>query len=254
MANPSFQNIPEESMKWVTASYLLEAKQHIDSIEYISKNIFKLPRYGASTLIPMHFDSFYIECACVLDRFCKNTQQKKSLKDCHPEIGTIYWWRDKQAAHHDESVLGKGLFGLVSEWPNILSKMKRELGCVYSVCKPILPSVFTLDYVTWDKFAFRVIKGLTPKREDELLRELYPLHTFFIDATCSNPQEFTLLNNVDDVCRVLSAGVVVNRNKFAIKPMDNGLSFYEGLQNRQYWCVLMNIWSGTNLWARPKDL
>ena len=179
-------------MKWVTASYLLEAKQHIDSLEYISKNIFKLPRYGASTLIPMHFDSFYIECACVLDRFCKNTQQKKSLKDCHPEIGTIYWWRDKQAAHHDESVLGKGLFGLVSEWPNILSKMKRELGCVYSVCKPILPSVFTLDYVTWDKFA--------------------------------------------------------------IKPMDNGLSFYEGLQNRQYWCVLMNIWSGTNLWARPKDL
>ena len=135
MANPSFQNIPEESMKWVTASYLLEAKQHIDSLEYISKNIFKLPRYGASTLIPMHFDSFYIECACVLDRFCKNTQQKKSLKDCHPEIGTIYWWRDKQAAHHDESVLGKGLFGLVSEWPNILSKMKRELGCVYSVCK-----------------------------------------------------------------------------------------------------------------------
>lgn len=202
MANLSFQNIPEESMKWVTASYLLEAKQHIDSLEYISKNIFELPRYGASTLMPMHFDSFYIECACVLDRFCKNTQQKKSLKDCHPEIGTIYWWRDKQAAHHDESVLGKGLFGLVSEWPNILSKMKRELGCVYSVCKPILPNVF----------------------------------------------------NVDDVCRVLSAGVVVNRNKFAIKPMDNGLSFYEGLQNRQYWCVLMNIWSGTNLWVRPKDL
>lgn len=116
------------------------------------------------------------------------------------------------------------------------------------MCKSVLPSVFTLDYVPWDMFAYRVIKGIDPETENEILKARHPLYQAPPPYQATDAEEYILLNNVDDVCRVLRAGLVVNRSKYAIM-CQNGLSFYEGLQNRQYWYILINIWWELDTWV-----
>lgn len=100
-----------------------------------------------------------------------------------------------------------------------------------------------MDFIPYDKNLYRLIKNITPEKEEFLKRVLY-------DSTERNAKEKTkeykVFNDMEDI------NSIKDTNEYAVL-MENGINLYEGLQNRQDACIRINVLHDLNIWCKAND-
>ena len=237
--------------KWQLARYLIEAKKNIDTLLYIKENQKLLGNIDLRARIAATCQQFYINCCVVLDK----SFPKDKKKICQNEIiSSIYYERDKNSAHKDENYK-RQKYNTPDE---LIAILKNQLAEVRNLCKDFLPENLTLDYVPHDKGLFRFAYRVNPEIENNVNILKYPYFREF-DATeedsriakesgCDydNEKEHPVLQSVDDIQEMTEE----EKHRQAVI-VDNGLNSYEGLQNRQDFCIKINILFGYNAWSTP---
>lgn len=251
---------------WELARYLIEAKKNIDTLLYIKDNQKLLGNLDLRAKIANTCQQFYINCCIVLDK--SFPKAKKRL--CENEIiASIYYERDKNSAHKDENYRSQK-FKTPDE---LIAILKNQLETVRNTCAEYLPENITLDYVPHDKELFRLVYRVNAQMEVDVNTVKYPLGVFHSYQLSEEGQhcfrEFDtseedkriakefgydydevikrqVLQSVDDIPQMSDE----EKQRQAII-VENGLNSYEGLQNRQDFCIKFNILFGQNVWSIP---
>lgn len=237
--------------KWQLARYLIEAKKNIDTLLYIKENLELLVNIDLRARMAATCQQFYINCCIVLDK----SFPKDKKKICQNEvIASIYYERDKNSAHKDENYK-RQKYNTPDE---LIAILKNQLAEVRNLCKDFLPESLTLDYVPHDKELFRFAYRVNPEIENNVNILKYPYFREF-DATeedssiakesgCDYDKEMEhpVLQSVDDIQEMTEK----EKHQQAVI-VDNGLNSYEGLQNRQDFCIKINILFDYNAWSTP---
>ena len=252
--------------KWELTRYLIEAKKNIDTLLYIKDNQRLLVNIDLREKIAATCQQFYISCCVVLDK-CFPKDKKQICKN--EIIASIYYERDKNSAHKDESYR-RQKYNTPDELIDIL---KNQLETTKTVCKDFLPDAITLDYVPHNKELFRFAYRINPEIEKDIFTVKYPASVFHSYQLSEEGQHYfrcfdtteqdkrtakmfgydyekmpprKVLQSVDDIREMSDT----EKQRQAII-VENGLNSYEGLQNRQDFCIKLNIVFGQNAWATP---
>ena len=148
------------------ARYLIDAKKCVDTMLYINDGIERIKNLNIKEKVSSTRDKFYINCCAILDAHkdkCKISKKEWCQKD--NIIEHLYYERDKHSAHKDDNYFSKEYESLGC----ITEEMKSEILHVKDVCKSVLPSNVTLEFVSYDRDLFRVIHGITPEKEELIL-------------------------------------------------------------------------------------
>lgn len=251
---------------WELARYLIEAKKNIDTLLYIKDNQKLLGNLDLRAKIANTCQQFYINCCIVLDK--SFPKDKKRL--CENEIiASIYYERDKNSAHKDENYRSQK-FKTPDE---LIAILKNQLETVRNTCAEYLPENITLDYVPHDKELFRLVYRVNAQMEVDVNTVKYPLGVFHSYQLSEEGQHYfrefdtseedkriakefgydydevikrQVLQSVDDIPQMSDE----EKQRQAII-VENGLNSYEGLQNRQDFCIKFNILFGQNVWSIP---
>ena len=237
---------------WELARYLIEAKKNIDTLLYIKDNQKLLGNLDLRAKIANTCQQFYINCCIVLDK--SFPKAKKRL--CENEIiASIYYERDKNSAHKDENYRSQK-FKTPDE---LIAILKNQLETVRNTCAEYLPENITLDYVPHDKELFRLVYRVNAQMEVDVNTVKYPLGVFHSYQLSEEGQHYfrefdtseedkriakefgydydevikrQVLQSVDDIPQMSDE----EKQRQAII-VENGLNSYEGLQNRQDFCI-----------------
>ena len=117
----------------------------------------------------------------------------------------------------------------------MIYKLKKELNHCLKVCKEKLPDCITINYVSYDKNLFRFANQISPILEKELKNVLYSNNNLI------NGEKYKVFNDTEDIKNV------ANNNEYAVI-IENGLTLKEGLQNRQDFCIKINVLHNLNTW------
>lgn len=228
--------------QWELARNLIDAKKALDSLWFISQHLQDL--YSAHELCYDRRSRYYINACAVLDNtVCKNRNHKKQLQQSDSIVVQLFTERDKHYAHKDKDYIPS--FPYASLEAEAIS-LQRELQHVRELCKEYLPNVITLDFVCYDGELFRRIEKINPKDEERIKQQKYPLY----NAPIVGKPTFSakVLYDIDDL-KMLSDE---ERKEYCVT-MDAGLTFEEGLQNRQDMCIKVNVLYDENMWASPNE-
>lgn len=255
------------SSKWLLAKHLIDAKKCVDSLLYIFQNVQQLQTINLRDRCDTLRQKFYINLCDVLSE--KVGKKKHELCKTDAIIGRIYYERDKKAAHKDSSYRPRVYDSPQEE----IEDKKKEILYVREFCKSILPDVLTLDFVPHDKELFRLVHRLNVDMERDANLIKYPRcvfhsyqlseegrHAFRAFDTETQDREIARtfgfdydkvaekvpLSSVDD----LSSMTEEEKQRLAII-LENGINIYEGVQNRQDFCIQYNITFNGNLWVIP---
>ncbi|MCL1792067.1 MAG: hypothetical protein FWG40_12150 [Peptococcaceae bacterium] len=222
--------------KWELSRYLIDAKKSIDSVIFISDNIKALANIDVRNKVQSKRDYFFINCCAVLDKALPN--QKKALCKSDDTVHALYYERDKHAAHKDDTYIPKQY----DSFGDMITDMKKQLAHVKDLCKTSLPEILTLDFVSHDRELFRLVNGLTAKVEEKISERKYPFR-----QSPQNTQQgmvFKAFNDTEDIREISQS----DRCRYAV-PLDNGINYNEGLQNRQDFCIRVNVFYGMDTWC-----
>ena len=255
------------SSKWLLAKYLIDAKKCVDSLQYIFQNVELLHTINLRDRCDTLRQKFYISLCDVLSE--KVGKQKQELRKNDAIIGRIYYERDKKAAHKDSSYRPRVYESPLEE----IEDKKKEILYVRGFCKSVLPDEITLDFVPHDKELFRLVHRLNVDIERDANLIKYPRcvfhsyqlseegrHVFRAFDTENQDRETarifgfdydkvverTPLSSVDDLKDMTED----EKRRLAII-LENGINIYEGVQNRQDFCIQYNITFNGNLWVTP---
>lgn len=253
--------------KWQLARYLIEAKKNIDTLLYIKENQKLLVNIDLRARIAATCQQFYINCCIVLDK----SFPKDKKRICQNEvIASIYYERDKNSAHKDENYK-RQKYNTPDE---LIAILKNQLAEVRNLCKDFLPDNLTLDYVPHDKELFRFAYRVNPEIEKDVFTVKYPASVFHSYQLSEEGQHYfrdfdtteqdrriakqfgydydamiqkrKVLQSVDDIQEMSES----ERQRQAVI-VENGLNSYEGLQNRQDFCIKMNVLFSLDMWVTP---
>lgn len=225
--------------KWELTRYLIDAKKCVDSIIYIDNNSLIIKNINIRKKVNERRDEFYIKCCVVLDNNYKKTKHKRKIC-CEDEIiRGLYYERDKNSAHKDPDYKGSKY----NSYAELVSVMKKQILHVRELCKEILPTNITLDFVPHDDDLFRLIHGLTAEKEEEISNVKYPFKETSNknDDSSTNVKIFQDTEDIRDIeeSEIRDYGVLI----------ENGINNYEGLQKRQDACIKINVLQGKNMWT-----
>ena len=212
----------ENKEKWSLAEELITAKKAVDSIKYISLCYEKL--YNVESTIEEKRSNFYI-CICdLLDKtICKN--KKKEMCKKYNYIDTLYYERDKKYAHKDSSYIQHypytNLEKEICYYEETLKEIKEK-------CKEYLPNKLTLDFVPYDGIIYRSVEKIS-KSEAEIIIQNKPNIRQYENNRLNAYLKRNNINTVEDI--------------------EEGLTYYEGLQKRQDQCIELNIQYDTDIWC-----
>lgn len=250
--------------KWECARYLIDAKKNIDSLMYIALNLSKLSNIDVQEKCDNLRQKFYINVCIVLDEAFSN--KKKEICKNDDVIKRIYYERDKNAAHKDKEYRSRKYNSLEEE----IEDKKTELIHVLQICKDVLPENITLDFVPHDKELFRLVHRLNDCIENDVNTIKYPSSVFHsYQLTEEGKQSFKEFNtekydrsvakmfgydydeiiekrlvfSVDDIKEMTS-----DEKSRAAVSVANGINVYEGIQNRQDFCIKINVLHNQNVW------
>lgn len=225
--------------KWELARYLIDAKKGVDSIIFIENNKLALLNIGIKKEIDHLRQEFYINCGVILDaRFSKG--EKKRICEANEIVRSIYYERDKHAAHKDVDYKPKDYDSLMA----MAEEMKSQLSCIRQQCAEVLPNVVTLDYVSHDRKLFRQIHHITPEIEEQINKIKHPMYGQIPQGgKFLAPKK--VFNDTEEIRQIPEA----NKNDYAVIA-DAGINTYEGIQNRQDWCIKINVLFGYSAWAQ----
>lgn len=221
--------------EWQLARYIIDAKKCVDSLLYINTNIKKKCNLEVREIVESKLRLFYINLCVVFDHsFSKS--QLKILKGTDEMIRKIYYERDKNYAHKDIDYFKEENI----EFNAIIVKLKKELEYCYNKCSDSLPKSITLDYVSYDKNLFRFIHQITPELENRIESVFYK----------NEIKDEVIGYKIFDDTEIIKN--IKNNNEYAVI-IKNGLILKEGLQNRQDFCIKINVLFGLNSWCQLKD-
>ena len=218
------------------ARYLIDAKKEIDSIMFISDNTNKMSNLSIRNLINTRLQTFYLSIRVIYDKsFSK--KEKITLKNKDDIVNAIFIEADKNFAHKDEEYFPKQYKNL-NELVRILqNRLERSM----EICKENLPEVITLNYVPHDKDLFRLLNNITPNVEKKLNKMLHP---FYNEDEKWNRINKNLFEDTEDI------KFINNPQDYAVE-IDDGLNDFERLQNRQDFCIKINVLFGLDVWCQP---
>ena len=216
---------------WQLARYLIDAKKCIDSLLYIDENIDSISNLDLYEIIEAKLRHFYINLCILIDNGL-GIKEAKLLKKDDPIINSIFYERDKNYAHKDINYERKEL----DNRKTLIYKLKKELNHCLKVCKEKLPDCITINYVSYDKNLFRFVNQISPVLEKELKNVLYSNNNLI------NGENYKVFNDTEEIKNV------ANNNEYAVI-IENGLTLKEGLQNRQDFCIKINVLHNLNKWC-----
>ena len=224
--------------KWELAYYLIEAKKSVDSIIFIEENKPALLNIGIRDEVSSLRQRFFINCGVVLDtQFPK--AKKRSICDGNALVESIYYERDKNAAHKDIDYKTKDYATLME----MAEEMKSQLACVRQLCDEVLPDIVTLDFVSHDKKLFRQIYQITPKDEENINKIKHPMYGQVPKGAKLLPPK-KVFYDIEKIRQIPE-----NEKKEYGVIIDDGINKYEGIQNRQDGCIKINALHGENMWV-----
>ena len=230
---------------WEVSKYLISAKKDIDSIMFIEENIKDVPLAIRRDYVERIKDHFYINCCVVVDEFLaqKNIIRDKKLKtewkEEHPIIKQIYYERDKNSAHIDETYKMKNY----ESFSKLIIEMKSQIRSIVNACAEILPNKLTINYFPHDKVLFRLIYKVNNDEEQKINKSNYVDH-----------KEGYAVGNLLKPRRVVYdlkelRGLSEEEKQELAVLVDAGLNFYEAQQNLEDFYILINCIHGKNLWT-----
>ena len=229
--------------KWELARYLIDAKKCVDSVMFIARHKKSLENIGIAKIIRDIQQEFYIKCCVVIDKALPS-KERGHLKNDNPLIDSIYYERDKDKAHKDRDYKKKK-FGTLVE---LSERMKKQIFEVRRTCSTQLPQVLTLDFVPHDRVLFRMVYSLTPEKEEEICKRKYPHYHQETYPEMKGDGVFQVLEDTEDLYDVPQEEI----EQFGVV-MKDGINEYEGLQNRQDSCILINVLWGGDMWVRMNE-
>lgn len=227
-------------LKWEMAKYLIDAKKCVDTLMFIEENIDCLHNLNLRKRRDELLREFFINCVVILDYALpkkSNTQKefRKQVIADNAELKSILYERDKRYAHKDldRVPLANQSLG------EIIDDLKVKLKCIREICASILPENVDLIYVPYDRDLFRQMLKITPEVEAELRARRYPEQNELKEVE-GEPHKVVV--DIEDGRHILDT-------KGYCTVLENGLTTYEGLQNRQDWCIKTNALFGLNMWC-----
>ena len=214
---------------------MIDAKKCVDGVIFIDQNRALLENINLRDRVNEKRRVFYINCCIVLDR--SFPKQKKKICSNDEIIERIYYERDKNYAHKDPDYKPIEYESI----GDIAEDMKKQLCHLRGLCSAFLPEVITLDFVPYDKDLYRQAHGLTVKKEFDLERAKYPYRDTCADCYADSRQIF------DDTEDIRSIDLEATHRYATV--VKNGITTYEGLQERQDFCIKTNVLSGSNIWC-----
>lgn len=233
--------------KWELAYLMIEAKKNIDSFIYINDNFEKISFLVFQSKYKMIKDSFYIKCGTILDKCFKN---KKALCQSDSIANSIYYERDKNAAHKDDNYFPQDTHLLPS-----IEIMKQQLNHLLDICAEYLPYELTLDYLSHDCELYRIVNGISLDKEKAIISESW-LGDFSSIVISPNINE--KLKTSQDVVFPLffdaECAKYSDISNTVVVPKV-GVNYAEIIQNIQDFCILGNIRCNANGWiARSHNI
>lgn len=225
--------------KWEIARYLIDAKKCIDSMIFIRLNIDRL-----NIDIRSNFDAkltiFYIKLRVVYDK-CISRAKLSQFKKNDIIIAATYYEVNKNHAHKDDDYVISNYTDLSDVIDDLIVKIEH----CKEVCSSCLPSILTLDFVPHDKELYRLLHGITSSVEEEIKRKKHPLfNSKGIDDKGNILKAFHDTEEIKNVVDSNQYGVVV----------EEGINYFEGIQNRQDFCIKVNVLFDHDSWYGPEKL
>lgn len=227
--------------QWELARYLIDAKKCVDSVLYIADNAEKLRYFGLKELVDEKRNTFYINCCAVIDHtIATKTKDKKDLcaQDSIAEL--LYRERDKNSAHKDEDYIPQEFDKLIQ----IAEQMKAQLIHIADRCKEYIPSHLTLDFVPHDKALFRAIHKILAEDEEKIRKTKHPLMAADKSPFVQEGITKAILHDTLDLRTIPEE----KRSEFAVV-IEDGICFFEGIQERQDACIKINMLFNQNMWC-----
>lgn len=230
---------------WEVSKYLISAKKDIDSIMFIEENIKDIPLVIRRDYVERIKDHFYINCCVVVDEFLtqKNIIRDKKLKtewkEEHPIIKQIYYERDKNSAHIDETYKMKNY----ESFSKLIIEMKSQIRSIVNSCAEILPNKLTINYFAHDKVLFRLIYKVNNDEEQKINKSKYVDHKEgYASGNLLKPRRV-----VYDLKELRGLSEEEKQERAVL--VDAGLNFYEAQQNLEDFYILINYIHNKNLWT-----
>lgn len=155
-------------LKWKLARYLMDSKKVIDSLMFISENIENLRNLNIRNIIYEKLETFYVKIRIVYDKtFNKLEKKKLALRD-NIYKATMYE-SDKNYAHKDDDYKVTEVESL----NYLIEILKQQLVHCRKMCNKSLLDTITLDFIPYDHDLFRIVNGITPRKEEILDKNIF---------------------------------------------------------------------------------
>lgn len=211
-------------------------KKDIDNIQFISTNVMKLRNLDLRKIVNYKLAEFYINLCVIYDKSLG--LDKSQLKKEDETIKSTYYQRDKNYAHKDDNYDREEI-----NYTNLIETMKSQLQYCLEKCSAYLPKEITIDYVVYDRDLYRFINKLDYETEETIKRITHPLYKKY---SSSRGQVISVFNDTEDLKNI-------NDTEIYGVVLDSGICEEEALQNRQDFCIKVNVLYNKNLWCRPKE-
>ncbi|WP_458457488.1 hypothetical protein [Pseudobutyrivibrio sp.] len=223
--------------KWELARYFMDAKKCVDTMLFFEENAEAVSMIDIREKVTETRRKFYINCCVVLDK--SFPKDKKVI--CQDEIiDRIYYERDKNSAHKDEKYHAKQYETL----EEIVIDMKTQLLAVKSLCADYLPEQMTVDFVAFDSGLYRLAKGITKEKEEEIFSRKFPLR----NSLNISPED-TIVKKVFLDTEDLRDIPEERRSDYATL-IRMGICMEESIQRLQDDCIKTNVlFDDTNMWV-----
>ncbi len=224
--------------KWELARYMIDAKKSVDTILYLSLYAEKVSMVDIRGIVNETRRAFYINACIVLDK-CFPKKKKEICKNAL--IQSVYYERDKNYAHKDESYADKQYDSISS----MADEMKCQLEAIRKSCASSLPDVLTLDYLAFDSKLFRIANGVTKDMEEAALNIKHPgrLHQSGEEETRKG-KIYSLFSDTEDIKRITEG-----QKKEYAAILQTGIVVEETLQRLQDGCIRTNVLHRTEMWV-----
>lgn len=155
-------------LKWKLERYLMDSKKVIDSLMFISENIENLRNLNIRNIIYEKLETFYVKIRIVYDKtFNKLEKKKLALRD-NIYKATMYE-SDKNYAHKDDDYKVTEVESL----NYLIEILKQQLVHCRKMCNKSLLDTITLDFIPYDHDLFRIVNGITPRKEEILEKNIF---------------------------------------------------------------------------------
>ena len=223
--------------KWELARYFIDAKKCVDTMLFVADYAEEVSVIDIREKVAETKRKFYINACVVLDK--SFPKDKKTI--CQDEIiKRVYYERDKNFAHKDEDYQPQKYDSL----KEIADDMKQQLLSVKKLCDNYLPAQLTVDFIAFDSGLYRLVKGITKEKEEQIMQLKFPMRNKMIipeqDAVVKK-----VFSDTEDI-----KGIPEDKKRDYATIIRMGICMEESIQRLQDDCIKTNVlFDNTNMWV-----